>query len=114
MSAQRDLEGKIKTYFGKGWQVDLEKDSTSAYNWGCIVGPTGNIYDFRKLQFNDCTICCEEDERNTFTDADGDEAFLCAHSEKDLAEQEEARAFYKLVDAYKRQYGTALFEQPKR
>ena len=114
MTAQRDLEDKIKEYLKKGWQVDLELDSTSAYDWGSLYGPTGNVYDFRKLRLNQCTICTEEDERNTFTDADGDEAYVCMHSKEDLAEQEEARAFHKLVDAYASAHGPALFKQPKR
>jgi hypothetical protein len=81
---------------------------------GRIVGPTGNIYELRKLQFNECTICTEEDEQNTFTDADGDEAYLCLHSEQDLAEQKDAYAFYAIVCVYYLAHGTKFFERPRR
>lgn len=95
-ASKAELETIITKAFAKGWTVDLE-EGDSVYDSKSLTGPSDSIYEFRKMQHNECTIC-----------ADSDPEEFCIHDEKDRQEEDEAYRLFASIDIYVKRYGLPL------
>jgi len=86
------LAKAIKAYEDAGWK--FYSDPKYSLN-SSVTSPRGLVYNSRMLALNICTICADEEEA---------EIYGCngVHSEKDLAEEEEARRFSRLLSEMRR------------